>query len=120
MLSKGDRPVILEEQEKKDHREAEQDKKRREREQKIRESKREKQNNKRWSKGLPSLEQETQQSRVDWYEKTPEAGKTPMAAEELENDVPSYMRKYTDRYPFGNVHVALQFGPVVIENGVRP
>ena len=38
---------------------------------------------------------------------------------EAEEDIPFFMRKVTDRYPFGNVHMALRFGPIMIENGVQ-
>lgn len=33
-------------------------------------------------------------------------------------DIPFYLRATTDKYPYGNVHMALRFGPLVIENGV--
>lgn len=33
-------------------------------------------------------------------------------------EIPLLYRKFTNRYPFGNVHVALMFGPLMIENGV--
>ena len=29
------------------------------------------------------------------------------------------MRRITDRYPFGNVHMALRVGPILIQNGVQ-
>jgi len=29
------------------------------------------------------------------------------------------MRKFTNKYPFGNVHMALRVGPLIIENGVE-
>jgi hypothetical protein len=43
-----------------------------------------------------------------------------VAAEEAEadEDIPFFLRQYTERYPFGNVHMALRIGPVVVENGV--
>ncbi|KAK3326732.1 hypothetical protein B0H66DRAFT_449385, partial [Apodospora peruviana] len=34
------------------------------------------------------------------------------------DDIPFFMRNVTDRYPFGNVHMALRIGPLMIENGV--
>jgi hypothetical protein len=37
---------------------------------------------------------------------------------EADEDVPFFMRKFTNRYPFGNVHMALRIGPLIIENGV--
>ena len=38
---------------------------------------------------------------------------------EAEEDIPFFMRRITDRYPFGNVHMALRVGPIIIENGVQ-
>ena len=35
-----------------------------------------------------------------------------------DSDVPALFRPVTDRMRFGNVHMTLQFGPLVIENGV--
>lgn len=35
-----------------------------------------------------------------------------------DRDIPLFFRKYTEKYPFGNVHMALRVGPLVIENGV--
>ncbi|KAH7323242.1 hypothetical protein B0I35DRAFT_500117 [Stachybotrys elegans] len=32
--------------------------------------------------------------------------------------VPFYLRSATDKCPYGNVHMSLRFGPIVIENGV--
>ena len=33
-------------------------------------------------------------------------------------DIPFYLRSVTNNIPWGNVHMALWFGPLVIENGV--
>jgi hypothetical protein len=33
-------------------------------------------------------------------------------------DIPFYLRPITDKYPYGNVHMAVRIGPLVIENGV--
>lgn len=38
--------------------------------------------------------------------------------EESYADIPFYLRPITNRYPFGNVHMALRLGPLLIENGV--
>jgi hypothetical protein len=47
------------------------------------------------------------------------SGRTATAEEqEADEDIPFFLRKYTERYPFGNVHMALRVGPLVIENGV--
>lgn len=45
---------------------------------------------------------------------------TAVAVEEAEadGDIPFFLKRYTEKYPFGNVHMALRIGPVVIENGV--
>ena len=37
---------------------------------------------------------------------------------EADKDIPFFMKRYVDKYPFGNVHMALRVGPLVIENGV--
>lgn len=37
---------------------------------------------------------------------------------EADEDIPFFLRQYTEKYPFGNVHMALRVGPIVIENGV--
>jgi hypothetical protein len=33
--------------------------------------------------------------------------------------IPVHIKRYTDRYPFGNVHVSLMVGPLIIENGAK-
>lgn len=43
------------------------------------------------------------------------AAATEAAADE---DIPLFFRQFTQQYPFGNVHMALRVGPLVIENGV--
>ena len=35
-----------------------------------------------------------------------------------DQEIPFLYRRFANRYPFGNVHVALMFGPLMIENGV--
>jgi hypothetical protein len=37
---------------------------------------------------------------------------------QADGDIPLYFRKFTEKYPFGNVHMALRVGPLIIENGV--
>jgi hypothetical protein len=39
--------------------------------------------------------------------------------DEADEDIPFLIRQYAEKYPFGNVHMALQVGPLVIENGVK-
>jgi hypothetical protein len=36
-----------------------------------------------------------------------------------DENIPAHIRRYTDRYPFGNVHVSLMVGPLVVENGAQ-
>jgi hypothetical protein len=46
---------------------------------------------------------------------------TAVAFEEAkaDEDIPLLYRQFAERYPFGNVHMALRVGPLVIENGVK-
>lgn len=37
---------------------------------------------------------------------------------ESPQDIPVYLRSITDKYPYGNIHMALRIGPMIIENGV--
>jgi hypothetical protein len=37
---------------------------------------------------------------------------------EADDDIPFYLKRYVEKYPFGNVHMALRIGPIFIENGV--
>ncbi|KAJ5341922.1 hypothetical protein N7541_011046 [Penicillium brevicompactum] len=49
----------------------------------------------------------------------PSGSSTSVASEAMaDGDIPLFFRRYTERYPFGNVHMALRIGPLVIENGV--
>ena len=52
-------------------------------------------------------------------ERIPEEG-TSLAVEEDEadKDIPFFLKRFTEKYPFGNVHMALRIGPIVVENGV--
>ncbi|CAM1505284.1 Fc.00g109210.m01.CDS01 [Cosmosporella sp. VM-42] len=43
------------------------------------------------------------------------SGTTEARADE---DIPPFFRKFVEKYPFGNVHMALRVGPLVIQNGV--
>ncbi|KAK3389152.1 hypothetical protein B0H63DRAFT_499379 [Podospora didyma] len=42
-----------------------------------------------------------------------------ISEQQAEQDIPFFIRNITDRYPFGNVHMALRVGPLMIENGVE-
>ena len=46
---------------------------------------------------------------------------TAVAFEEAkaDEDIPLLYRQFAEQYPFGNVHMALRVGPLVIENGVK-
>ncbi|KAI1111526.1 hypothetical protein F5Y14DRAFT_424848 [Nemania sp. NC0429] len=60
----------------------------------------------------------TQQSQNAWN-RTKETGTAVAVAEsEADEDVPFFLKRYTENYPFGNVHMALRLGPLVLENGV--
>lgn len=51
--------------------------------------------------------------------KTDEKTMSDVEDEQLaDKEIPFLYRKIARRYPFGNVHVALMFGPLMIENGV--
>jgi hypothetical protein len=41
-----------------------------------------------------------------------------MLNEALDADVPTPLERYTTNFPFGNTHVAIMVGPLIIENGV--
>ncbi|TGJ84461.1 hypothetical protein E0Z10_g4333 [Xylaria hypoxylon] len=60
----------------------------------------------------------TQQSQ-NAPDRTAETGTSMAVAEaEADEDVPFFLKRYTENYPFGNVHMALRLGPLVLENGV--
>ncbi|KAH7122169.1 hypothetical protein B0J13DRAFT_157170 [Dactylonectria estremocensis] len=40
------------------------------------------------------------------------------AEAQADKDIPPFLRKHAQKYPFANVHMALRVGPLVIENGV--
>ncbi|KAK0722628.1 hypothetical protein B0T26DRAFT_228208 [Lasiosphaeria miniovina] len=42
-----------------------------------------------------------------------------ISEQQADQDIPFFIRNITDRYPFGNVHMALRVGPLVVENGVE-
>lgn len=47
-----------------------------------------------------------------------EYGKSFGYTEKSPESIPIYLRSITDKYPYGNVHMALRIGPIIIENGV--
>jgi hypothetical protein len=60
-----------------------------------------------------------QTSLVDSGKRVAEAGISTSFEEGADEDVPLFLRKFVDKYPFGNVHMALRIGPLIIENGVQ-
>lgn len=48
----------------------------------------------------------------------PTRGLTASLEEALDDDVPLPLRGFTSRFPFGNTHISLMIGPLIIENGV--
>lgn len=65
------------------------------------------------------LKKVTGASLVDAKKRTATISETTVFEEaEADKDIPFFFRKYTEKYPFGNVHMALRVGPLLIENGV--
>lgn len=50
--------------------------------------------------------------------KPPTSSAVEAKEKDLQEHVPLFLRGYTEKYPFANVHMALRLGPLVIENGV--
>lgn len=74
----------------------------------------------RWrKKGHGALETVTEHSLQDEQERTGTEGRSSEVEEaEADEDIPFFMRRCVEKYPFGNVHMALRVGPLAIENGV--
>lgn len=71
------------------------------------------------SKKEPKLQTGVIPSLVDENDRVGTEGKSAEVREaEADGDIPFFMKRYVDKYPFGNVHMALRVGPLVIENGV--
>lgn len=49
----------------------------------------------------------------------PEFGSSYGVTTDSPEDIPFFVRSIAERYPYGNVHMALRIGPLVIENGVE-
>lgn len=65
------------------------------------------------------LKKVTGASLIDTRKRTAASGETIEFEEaEADKDIPFFFRKYTEKYPFGNVHMALRVGPLLVENGV--
>lgn len=66
-----------------------------------------------------NLQTTTMSSMVDEKDREGiEATSAEVREAEADEDIPFFMRRYVEKYPFGNVHMALRVGPLVIENGV--
>ncbi|KAH8587283.1 hypothetical protein B0O99DRAFT_556899 [Bisporella sp. PMI_857] len=69
--------------------------------------------------GRRNMKTVTQPSLHDAGIKSETSGKSvSVEDQEADGDIPFFLRKYTEKYPFGNVHMALRVGPLIIENGV--
>jgi hypothetical protein len=65
------------------------------------------------------LEIKTETSLSDSATRVAASGSTTAVTEPTaDEDIPLFFRRFTSKYPFGNVHMALRVGPLVIENGV--
>jgi len=58
-------------------------------------------------------------SKVDPKTTIGEYGSTAAVTTEGYEAIPVYLRAITDTYPYGNVHMSLRIGPLLIENGVE-
>jgi hypothetical protein len=68
----------------------------------------------------PALQQYTQPSLVDTGIRSAEAGNTTAFEEsQFDEDIPFFLREFMNKFPFGNVHMALRIGPLIIENGAK-
>ncbi|ERF76414.1 hypothetical protein EPUS_06972 [Endocarpon pusillum Z07020] len=56
-------------------------------------------------------------SLLDPSVRTAEFGKSAGITDGEDSDIPFFLRSTADKYPYGNVHMALRIGPVLIENG---
>ncbi|KAF4341102.1 hypothetical protein FBEOM_4972 [Fusarium beomiforme] len=60
-----------------------------------------------------------QETSLNATDRSPASTNVSVAEEAAEDgDIPLFFRKYVEKYPYGNVHMALRVGPLVIENGV--
>ncbi len=65
------------------------------------------------------LETKTESSLHDSATRVAASSSTSVVTEATaDEDIPLFFRRFTSKYPFGNVHMALRVGPLVIENGV--
>jgi hypothetical protein len=68
---------------------------------------------------LKQLKTKTESSYHDSANRVAASGSTSVVTEPMaDGDIPLFFRQFTTKYPFGNVHMALRVGPLVIENGV--
>ena len=64
------------------------------------------------------LEKERRERKAQDRKSLPKVADT-ITEKKAGEDIPFFVRKITDQYPFGNVHMALRVGPLMIENGVQ-
>ncbi|OGM45322.1 hypothetical protein ABOM_006404 [Aspergillus bombycis] len=70
------------------------------------------------TKRQPAFRSVTENTRQGDH-RAPVSSTTSAATEsKADADIPLFFRQFTEKYPFGNVHMALRVGPLVIENGV--
>jgi hypothetical protein len=68
----------------------------------------------------PSLKVYEQPSLVDTGNRNAEAGRsTTLEESRADGDIPFFLREFVNKFPFGNVHMALRIGPLIIENGAK-
>ena len=60
-----------------------------------------------------------QTSRTDPDTRVAEFGTSAVLTKRNYEKIPVFVRPVTSKYPFGNVHMALRVGPIMIENGVN-
>ncbi|KAK4233025.1 hypothetical protein C8A03DRAFT_39296, partial [Achaetomium macrosporum] len=71
------------------------------------------------SPSMKRLETKTESSLHDSATRVAASSSTSVVTEATaDEDIPSFFRRFMSKYPFGNVHMALRVGPLVIENGV--
>jgi hypothetical protein len=70
--------------------------------------------------GKTGLRATTNSSLVQYGERTATTESTATVEEkEANGDIPTFMKPFTDQYPFGNIHMTLRMGPLLIENGIK-
>ncbi len=65
------------------------------------------------------IEEERARRRREGRSSVVQFGTETINEKEADADIPWFLRGATDRVPFGNVHMALRVGPLMVENGVE-